>query len=130
MINGIVKLAIAAGAAAAAWYTDKYVKEKTGKHIHEHAIDFVKSLWNRLRRWANKYLDEHPKVKEVYISAVSVAAAIKRAKNAGQEWFELKVFGKEPRAKQSRVIKEETVTLDEADAVLETAKTEAILAQR
>ena len=127
MIDLLVKGAIALGGYLLA---DQVVKKTTGKHIHRHVVDFVKKLWTRLRRWANKYLDEHPKVKEVYISAVSVAAAIKRAKNAGQEWFELKVFGKEPRAKQARVIKEETVTLDEADAVLETAKTEAILATR
>ena len=130
MIDTIIKGAIAAGAAAAAWYADKYVKEKTGKHIHEHAVDFVKNLWNRLKRWANQYLDEHPQVKEVYISAVNAAASIKRARNAGLEWFELKVFGKEPNATKSRVIKEETVALDQADAVLETAKTESVLACR
>ena len=41
MIDAIIKGAIAIGAGVAAWYADKIVKEKTGKHIHEHAIDFV-----------------------------------------------------------------------------------------
>ena len=38
MIDTIIKGAIAAGAAAAAWYADKYVKKKTGKHIHERQV--------------------------------------------------------------------------------------------
>lgn len=56
----------AAGAAAVAWYADKKVKEKTGKHIHQHAADFVAKLWRRLKDWALKYLDDHPAVKKVY----------------------------------------------------------------
>lgn len=130
MINQIVKLAIAAGTAAAVWYTDKYVKQKTGKHIHEHAVDFVKKLWSRLKRWASAYLSEHESARKVYLSAVSVAASIKRARNDGVKYFRLKVFAQEDGAPKPRVIKEETVTLDEADAVLETAKKEAVLAYR
>lgn len=130
MIDVIVKGAIAAGAAAAAWYADKKVKEKTGKHIHEHAVDFIKSLWTRLKNWASKFLAEHESVRKVYLSAVSIAAAIKRAQNDGVKYFRMKVFAQKAATPAVRVIKEETVTLDEADAVLRTAKTEAILAQR
>lgn len=130
MIDVIVKGAIAASAAVAAWYADKKVKERTGKHIHEHAVDFIRSLWARLRNWASKYLAEHESVCKVYLSAVSIAAAIKRAQNEGVKFFRMKVFAQEVRTPAPRVIKEETVTLDEADAVLQKAKTEAILAQR
>lgn len=128
MIDLIVKLGIAAGTAVAVWYADKYVKQKTGKHIHEHAVDFVKTLWSHLKRWALAYLSKHESVRKVYLSAVSVAASIKRARNDGVKYFRLKVFAQEDGAPKPRVIKEETVTLDKADAVLETAKKEAVLA--
>ena len=130
MIDTIIKGAIAAGAAAAAWYADKYVKKKTGKHIHEHAVDFVKSLWSRLKRWASDYLSEHEEVQKVFLSAVSIAASIKRAQNEGVKFFRMKIFGKEADTSKARIIKEETVTLDQADAVLEAAKTESVLACR
>ena len=130
MIDQAIKLAIAAGAAAAAWYADKYVKEKTGKHIHQHAVDFVKSLWTRLKNWALTYLSEHERALVVYLSAVSIAAAIKKALNEGVKFFKVKVFAQEVGASATKIIKEETVTLDQADAVLETAKNESVLACR
>ena len=65
------KAVFAAGAAALAWCADKYVKNKTGKHIHQHAADFVAKLWRRLKNWARKYLDDHPSVQKVYISSRS-----------------------------------------------------------
>jgi len=127
MLDQLVKIAIAGIAAYAA---DRFVKNKTGKHIHEHAVDFVKKLWTRLKHWASAYLSEHESARKVYLSAVSVAASIKRARNDGVKYFRLKVFAQEDGAPKPRVIKEETVTLDEADAVLETAKKEAVLAYR
>ncbi len=127
MLDQLVKITIAGIAAYAA---DRFVKNKTGKHIHEHAVDFVKKLWTRLRRWASAYLSEHESARKVYLSAVSVAASIKRARNDGVKYFRLKVFAQEDGVPKPRVIKEETVTLDEADAVLETAKKEAVLAYR
>lgn len=130
MIDVIVKGAIAAGAAAAAWYADKKIKENTGKHIHEHAVDFIKSLWSRLKNWASKYLAEHEQARKIYLSAVSIAASIKRAQNDGVKFFRMKVFAQETDSPKAKIIKEETVTLDEADAVLQTAKTKAVLAQR
>lgn len=125
-----VPIAVAAGSAAAAWYADKKVKEKTGKHIHEHAAEYVKKLWSRLKDWAQGYLQTHEKVRKIYLSAVSVAASIKRAQNAGVRVVKVKVFGIEDNAPKALVIKEEDVPLDEAGEVLEKARTDNILAIR
>jgi hypothetical protein len=134
MYDQIAKLlwkgAVAVAVGAAAWYADKKVKEKTGKHIHEHAADFVKKMWSRLKNWAANYLSEHPRVRKVYTSAISVAAAIKRAKNAGENFIKVKVFGAEDNATGAKVILEEEVPLEQADNVLQQAKEEPILAMR
>ncbi len=130
MINQILKIAGAAAAAAAAWYADKYVKEKTGKHIHEHAVDYAKALWTRLKNWASKYLAEHKRVRKIYLSAVSIAAAAKRAQNSGLQTVKVKLFGLEENEPKAKVVREADVDLSQIAEVLEQAKKEPILAMR
>ncbi len=134
MYDQIAKLlwkgAVAVAVGAAAWYADKKVKEKTGKHIHEHAAEYVRKLWFRLKQWASDYINEHPTVQKVYISAVSVAAAIKRAKDKGERYFKLKVFAKEADVQAASVVSEEEVDLDESGNIMEKARTDNVLAIR
>ena len=127
MLDQLVKIAVAGIAAYAA---DRFVKNKTGKHIHEHAVDFVTIMWQRLKNWAAQYLSGHPQVRKVYLSAVSIAAEIKKAKNQGLQFVRVKVFGKETVVPSAKVIKEEEVSLDEIGAVLQQAKTDPVLAQQ
>ena len=128
MIDGI-DIAVTAVSAIVTWFADKYIKEKTGKHIHEHVVDFVSALWNHLKNWAEQYLSEHPFIRKVCISAISVAATIKRAQNKGMDSFKLKVFAKEKDSTKAKVIKEEEIPLSEAQSVLERARADCILAQ-
>ena len=130
MIDLVFKGLGALAAGVAAWYADKYVKEKTGKHIHEHAVDYVKALWARLKNWALKYLAEHERVRKIYLSATSIAAAAKRAQNEGLKKVKVKVFGREINESQSKVIREEDVDLSRIAEVLEQAKNEPVLAVR
>ena len=130
MIDGIVKILAAAGAAAAAWYADKYVKKKTGKHIHQHVVDYVASLWNRFTNWAQQYLSAHPRVRKVYVSSIKIAAAIKRATNNGERFFKLQVLGSSGNATSGKVILEEDVPLEQGDAVLQKAQRTPVLAMR
>lgn len=134
MYDQIAKLlwkgAVAVAVGAAAWYADKKITEKTGKHIHQHAADFVKRMWARLKNWAENYLAEHPNARNVYISAISVAAAIKRAKNAGEQFFKVKILGEEDNATSPKVLLVENVSLEQADNILRQAKEEPILAMR
>ncbi len=130
MIDAIIKGAIAIGAGVAAWYADKYVKEKTGKHIHEHAINFVKSLWNRLKNWAQQYLSEHEDVRKVYTSTVSIMAKMKRALNKGERFVRVKVFGQTYDGQRGKVLIEEDVPIDQIDGVIEQAKADPVLAMR
>jgi MoxR-like ATPase len=130
MIDQIFKLAGAAAAAAAAWYVDKRVKEKTGKHIHEHAVDYVKALWKRLKNWAAQYLAEHKRIGKIYLSAVNIAAAAKRARNAGMKAARIKIFGQEAGVPQAKVIREEEVEISQIDDFLQQAKSEPVLALR
>lgn len=123
------KGAVAVAVGAAAWYADKKVKEKTGKHIHQHAADYVRKMWSRLKNWAENYLSTHPGTRKVYLSAVSIAAAIKRAKNKTERFIKVKIFAQDNEAFQSRVIKEEDVPLEQADDVLQQAKEEPVLAE-
>ena len=126
MIDQLVKIAIAGIAAYAA---DRFVKNKTGKHIHEHAVDFVKALWTRLKRWAQKYLSEHPRIRKVYMSPINIAAAIKRATNTGLDFVRVKVFGQEVSGTR-KTIRTEDIPLDQAQAALDRAKTDSVLAQQ
>lgn len=126
MIDQLVKIAIAGIAAYAA---DRFVKNKTGKHIHEHAVDFVKALWTRLKRWAQKYLSEHPRIRKVYTSPINIAAAIKRATNTGLDFVRVKVFGQEVSGTR-KTIRTEDIPLDQAQAALDRAKTDSVLAQQ
>lgn len=126
MLDQLVKITIAAIAAYAA---DRFVKNKTGKHIHEHAIDFVKALWTRLKRWAQKYVSEHPRIRKVYTSAISIAAEIKKAKNMGLDFVRIKVFGQEVSGTK-KTIRTEDIPLDQAQAALDRAKTDSVLAQQ
>jgi MoxR-like ATPase len=130
MIDAILKGVGAIAAGVAAWYADKYVKEKTGKHIHEHAVDYVKALWARLKNWARQYLAEHERIQKIYLSAVSIAAAAKRAQNEGLKTVKIKVFGQEANERKSVDLREEKVDLPDIGEVLEQAKKEPILAMR
>lgn len=125
MLDQLVKIAIAGIAAYAA---DRFVKNKTGKHIHEHAVDFVKALWTRLKRWAQKYLADHPTVRKIYTSPINIAAEIKKAMNTGRDFVRVKVFGQEVSGAR-KTIRTEDIPLDQAQAALDHAKTEPILAQ-
>lgn len=124
-----IDIAVTAVSAVVTWFADKYIKEKTGKHIHEHVVDFVSTLWNRLKNWAEQYRSEHPLVNKIYVSAINAAATIKRAQNKGKDFFKLKVFAKEKDSTKAKVIKEEEIPLSEALSVLERARTDCILAQ-
>ena len=128
MINNLAKVVLAAGAAVVAWYTDIYVKKTTGKHIHEHAVDYVKKLWNRLKNWAKRYLAEHENVRKVYLSAVSIAANAKRAQNEGLNFVKVKIFHQTIDNPRGKVIREEEVPLDQIDGVIEQAKAAPVLA--
>lgn len=132
MYDQIAKLlwkgAVAVVVAVAACYADKKVKEATGKHIHQHAADFVKKMWARLKNWAENYLAEHPDVQKIYLSAASIAASIKRATNNAEDFIAVKLFGKEYNRYECRVIKEENVTLEQADYVLQQANEDPTLA--
>ncbi len=130
MIDAILKGVGAIAAGVAAWYADKYVKEKTGKHIHEHAVDYVKALWARLKNWARQYLAEHERIQKIYSSAVSIAAAAKRAQNSGLKTVKVKLFGLEENKPEAKVVREEDVDLPDIGEVLEQAKKEPILAMR
>ena len=130
MIDAILKGVGAIAAGVAAWYADKYVKEKTGKHIHEHAVDYVKALWARLKNWARQYLAEHERIQTIYSSAVSIAAAAKRAQNSGLKTVKVKLFGLEENKPEAKVVREEDVDLPDIGEVLEQAKKEPILAMR
>lgn len=127
MLDQLAKIAVAG---IAAYVVDHFIKKKTGKHIHEHAIDFVAKMWRRLKSWAARYLSEHPRVRKVYTSAISIAAEIKKAMNAGAEFVRVKVFGREEASSTAKIVKNESVPIDEIDAVLQQAKAEPILAMR
>ncbi len=126
MLDQLVKIAIAGIAAYAA---DRFVKNKTGKHIHEHAVDFVKALWTRLKRWAQKYLADHPTVRKIYTSPINIAAEIKKAMNTGRDFVRVKVFGQEVSGAR-KTIRTEDIPLDQAQAALDHAKTDPVLAQQ
>ena len=126
MLDQLVKIAIAGIAAYAA---DRFVKNKTGKHIHEHAVDFVKALWTRLKRWAQKYLADHPTVRKIYTSPINIAAEIKKAMNTGRDFVRVKVFGQEVSGAR-KTIRTEDIPLDQAQAALDRAKTDSVLAQQ
>ena len=126
MLDQLVKIAIAGIAAYAA---DRFVKNKTGKHIHEHAVDFVKALWTRLKRWAQKYLADHPTVRKIYTSPINIAAEIKKAMNKGRDFVRVKVFGQEVSGAR-KTIRTEDIPLDQAQAALDHAKTDPVLAQQ
>ena len=130
MIDVIIKGVIAIGAGVAAWYADKYVKEKTGKHIHEHAVDFVKSLWDRLKNWAQRYLQVHENVRKVYMSAVGIMAAMKRALNKGERVVKVNIFGQNINCTFDKVIRDEEVPLDQIGGVIERVKASPVLAMR
>ena len=130
MIDLVLKGLGALAAGAAAWYADKYVKEKTGKHIHEHAVDYVKALWSRLKNWALKYLAEHQHIQQIYLSAVSIAAAAKRAQNERLKTVKVKLFARQANQAQSKVVREEDVDLSQIPGVLAQAKAEPVLAMR
>ncbi len=130
MVDAIIKLAGLAAAGVAAWYTDKYVKEKTGRHIHEHVVDFVKSLWNRLKNWAQQYLSEHEDVSKVYLSVMSIIAAKKRAMNDCMNNVKVKVFGQTYDSPRGKVLIDEEVPIDQIGGVLEQAKAAPVLAMR
>ena len=130
MIDMVIKGAIAIGAGVAAWYADKYVKEKTGKHIHEHVIDFVKSLWARLRNWARQYLSTHEKVRKVYVSAISISAEWKKALNKGENFVRVKIFHQTFNNACGKHISEEQIPLDQVQGVIEQAKVAPVLAMR
>ena len=130
MIDVVVKGAIAIGAGVAAWYADKYVKEKTGKHIHEHVIDFVKSLWARLKNWAQQYLSQHENVRKVYVSSISIAAELKKALNNGENFVRVKIFHQDMDNTCGKYICEEQIPLDQVEGVIEQAKTAPVLAMR
>lgn len=130
MIDAILKGVGAIAAGVAAWYADKYVKEKTGKHIHEHAVDYVKALWARLKNWARQYLAEHERIRKVYLSPINIASAAKRALNEGMKTVKIKVFGQEANERKPTVIREEEVDLSQIAGVLEQAKSNPVLAMR
>ena len=129
MIDAIIKGAIAIGAGVAAWYADKYVKEKTGKHIHEHAVDYVKSLWDRLKNWAQQYLSEHLNILKVYVCAVEILARMKRAYDCGEKIVKVQIFGK-TYDNRTKLITEEEVPIDQVKDVIKQAETNPVLAMR
>lgn len=113
----------------------------TGKQVFDHAVDagsyvvehtaaYVKSLWKRLKNWAQRYLAENATARKVYLSAVSIAAAVKKARNAGEKLVRVKVFGQHLREQSPRVIHEEEIPLDQINGVIEQAKTAPVLAMR
>lgn len=131
MIDLILKGLGLAAAGVAAWYADEKVKEKTGKHIHEHVVDWLKVFWNRLREWARNYLAQHDRVRKIYLSPINIAAAAKRALNDGVQKVRVKIFGQSVDSKASETtLAYEDVPLDQISGVLEQAKREPILAVR
>lgn len=118
MVDGILKLA---GAVFAAWYADKYVTEKTGKHIHEHVTDFVSRLWQRLVDKAREYLDTHPTIHNAYLNAQNIAAAYKRALNEKRDKVRVAIFGDDLITNQPKLIACESVPVDECGNLLEEA---------
>lgn len=129
MIDLILKGLGLAAAGVAAWYADEKVKEKTGKHIHEHVVDWLKVFWNRLREWARNYLAQHDRVKKIYLSPIDIAAAAKRALNDGVQKVRVQIFGQSVDSKASKIA-DEDVPLDQISGVLEQAKREPTLAVR
>ena len=130
MIDLLIKGGIALGAGVAAWYADKKVKERTGRHIHEHAVDFAKKLWAGLRNWAEGYLAEHETILKIYTSAIQLAAAIKQAQNKGEEMVKMRIFGKEIHKPAPKVISDDPIPLSEALAMLDEVKRNPVLAMR
>lgn len=130
MIDLLIKGGIALGTGVAAWYADKKVKERTGRHIHEHVVSFAKELWGRLRNWAEYYLSQHETVRKIYTSAIQLAAAIKRAKNKGEEIVRMKIFGEEIHKPAPTIILDDPIPLSEALATLDEVKRNPVLALR
>lgn len=112
------------------WSTDKTVKEKTGKHIHQHAADFAVKCWERWTNWSRQYLDSHPNYKEIFIRATNIAAATKRAINMGMKFVRVEIFGLPVNSPSPIVIKIEDVPLDNIRGIQSRAKTNPILAMR
>ena len=127
MIDLIVKGALAIGAAL---LVDAGVKELTGKHVHEHVIDFVKSLWARLTNWAQQYLSTHNNVRKVYVSSISILAEWKKAYNKGENFVKLKIFQLPIESRSAKVISDELVLIDQVQGILQQAKANSVLAMR
>lgn len=128
MLDLLVKGAIALGGYLLA---DQVVKKATGKHIHRHVVDFATKLWRRMKNWASRYLSEHRRVRKIYLSAVSIAAEIKKAEKKGVDFVRVKIFGKEAANKPPKVIRVfEDIPLSETDGVLARAKNDPVLAVR
>ena len=130
MIDLLIKGGIALGAGVAAWYADKKVKERTGRHIHEHAVDFAKKLWAGLRNWAEGYLAEHETIRKIYTSPIQLAAAIKRAQNKVEEMVRVKIYGEDIRKTKPRVVRDDTIPLTDALALVPEIKQNPVLAMR
>lgn len=130
MIDLLIKGGIALGAGVAAWYADKKVKERTGSHIHEHVVSFAKELWGRLRDWAKGYLAKHATTRKIYVSAIQLAAAIKRAKNKGEDMLKMRIYGQEIHKPAPTVIFDDTLPLSEGLAMLDEIKRNPVLAMR
>jgi hypothetical protein len=130
MIDLLIKGGIAIGAGVAAWYADKKVKEKTGRHIHEHAVDFVRELWGKLRNWAQSYLAEHETIRKIYASPIQLAAAIKRAQNKCEKMVRMKIYGEEIHKSSPVTLIDDPLPLPEALAMLSEVKRNPNLAIR
>lgn len=113
----------------------------TGKHVFDHAVDagsfviertaaYVKSLWKRLENWAKGYLSTHEDVLKVFLSATSIAASAKRAKDNGVKFVKVKIFHQTIHNARGKIIREEEVPLDQIDGVIRQAKSSPILAMR
>lgn len=92
------------------------------------AAAYVKSLLNRLKKWASDYISEHPAVETVYINAINMVAALKRAKQTGKRFFEMGISAKEAGSRSPRVIRYENVDISNSGEILENVNEDIVLA--
>lgn len=130
MIDLVFKALGVVAAGVAAWYADEKLKEKTGKHFHEHVVDWLKAFWSRLKEWAQNYLAQHDRVRKIYVSALGIAATAKKALKAGAEKVHINIFGQSVDSKKPIVVEDEEIPLEQVGSLLEQAKREPILAMR
>lgn len=65
MIAPLVKFGAAAAAAVATYVFDQIIKERTGKHVHEHLAEHISRFWSNNRELILAWTDKHPAISKI-----------------------------------------------------------------